>query len=168
MASDPDLRFWRHAYPHVRASRHAWSEKERERTILTLYDAEPAIRQHYATSNAENPAFFALFPHEPYTEQDLILARSHLCYQDQIDSLPQVWPIRPIARPLGYNRETQTDAAMVNQNGTPYEHWPPLPWADEPNLLDIGAGQVTLPKQDAFMDTKPYLADDETQWHGAK
>ncbi|KAF3046962.1 hypothetical protein E8E12_009546 [Didymella heteroderae] len=62
--------------------------------------------------------------------------------------------------PSRQDQETQ----IINP---PYEHWPSLPIAEEPDLSVIGPGQVGLQRRTAFMYTKPSLSKDESRWHGA-
>lgn len=182
MVADPEQTFKRHAYPHIRASRRYWTEKERKVTIPIVYYAEPAIRQHYANSDAANPALLALFPQHPYIDRDdIIVARSHECYPDQVPDVPYLQWVRASGR-LVRHYGTQTTStgplpqaaaapAQTQTAGAPYEFWPALPWEDEPNLPDIttiGATSMTVAKQDDLLQTKPYFLDDETRWHGAK
>ena len=79
-------------------------------------------------------------------------------------ALAQVAAAPTIAPPNTRDQDTQTETTSA-----PYDHWPPLPWADEPDLPDIvPASMVSTPNQDAFLKTRPHLTDNKTHWHGAK
>lgn len=175
------LRFLRHAMPHLRSSRYAWTTRDRKRTIETIFYINETVREHYGHTHTEIPSLNTLFPNEPCTEADLVEARSHGLTPERLAQL-YIPRTMPIAETITCDRGTQTtppatpaateQPATPIQEGPPYKHWPAYPWPYEPQLPDIappsGTIGISLQTLDTFLRTKPHMSDEETHWHGAK
>ncbi|KAH6625332.1 kinase-like domain-containing protein [Boeremia exigua] len=188
MVRNPYQKFLVHATLHLKSSRHTWSSRERQDTIVVVYHTEPTVREYYANNDGEIPTLNSFFPRHPYSKEDAVEARSHAVKPRDLAAV-HVPPIAPTARPgalriiiMRPQVDPQVDPQVEPQvelpetpspaddteGSPPYAHWPAYPWNQEPVLPDTGARDVSVEKQIRFLATDPHLSENETHWHGTK